>query len=308
MRADVHQHVWTEALIDALAARSSAPRVVRSDGEAILEAGGEPSYVIRLGAESPAKRLALVDQDGLDLAVVAISSPIGIEALPRDQATGLIDAHLAGVEALGPRFAAWGPIALDRVDPDDVDRVLARGCLGISLPAGALATPRRLEAVASVLERIADHGVPLFVHPGPAPGDPPAAAGEETSSAEADWWTPMTRYVSQMQAAWLTFSALGRPEHPALIVVFSMLAGTAPLLSERLSARGGPAVDPRDPLTFYDTSSFGPVAIDAMARHVGESQLVYGSDRPVIEPVRGGPDVRLQENGARLLAGIGRPA
>jgi hypothetical protein len=35
---------------------------------------------------------------------------------------------------------------------------------------------------------------------------------------------------------------------------------------------------------FYDTSSYGPRAVRAMARIVGPEQLVYGSDRPVVEP------------------------
>ena len=34
----------------------------------------------------------------------------------------------------------WGALALDRADPDDVDRALRRGCVGLSLPAGALAS------------------------------------------------------------------------------------------------------------------------------------------------------------------------
>jgi hypothetical protein len=81
-----------------------------------------------------------------------------------------------------------------------------------------------------------------------------------------------------------------------------MLAGGAPLLSERLVTRGGPPADLRDPLTYYDTSSYGPTAIEAMARRVGGSQLVYGSDRPVLEPAPTGREAILQTAGANLLA------
>ncbi len=108
-----------------------------------------------------------------------------------------------------------------------------------------------------------------------------------------------------MQAAWLTFATLGRREHPRLRVVFAMLAGGAPLLSERLAARGGPAVDLHDPLSFYDTSSYGPAAVEAMARRVGGEQLVYGSDRPVVEPTPTGREALLAENGAQLLERTG---
>ncbi len=127
-------------------------------------------------AESPARRVSLVDGDGLDLALVALSSAIGVEALPREQADELIEAHLEGVLALPGGFAAWGPIALEEPDPDDVDRLLARGCIGVCLPAGALAGPGRACAVAPLLERIAARGAPLFVHPGPGPGWRPSEA------------------------------------------------------------------------------------------------------------------------------------
>ncbi len=69
----------------------------------------------------------------------ALSSPIGIERLCREQAEPLLEAYHEGALALDTPFAVWGAIALDRPDPADVDRALDRGCVGISLPAGALA-------------------------------------------------------------------------------------------------------------------------------------------------------------------------
>src|SRR5947209_14934944 len=100
MRVDVHQHIWTRPLLDALAERPRLPYVRRADGLTVLHSGGELPYVIDTAAESPTRRSALLAEDGLDLALIAISSPIGIEALARDEATVLIEAHLAGVEAL----------------------------------------------------------------------------------------------------------------------------------------------------------------------------------------------------------------
>ncbi len=148
-----------------------------------------------------------------------------------------------------------------------------------------------------MLERIAELGVPLFVHPGPAPRTP----RPEASLTEPLWWRALTDYVAQMQAAWFTFAALGRREHPQLEVVFAMLAGGAPLLSERLTTRGGPEIELSDPLAFYDTSSYGPAAVEAMARRVGAAQLVYGSDLPVIEPMLTGRETLLAANGSRLV-------
>ena len=91
-----------------------------------------------------------------------------------------------------------------------------------------------------------------------------------------------------MQPAFLAFLGAGRAEHPELRVVFAMLAGLAPLHGERLAARGGPdrhRPSEPDPLVFYDTSSYGPLAIGALADAIGgPGQLLYGSDRPVVEP------------------------
>jgi predicted TIM-barrel fold metal-dependent hydrolase len=280
MRIDVHQHVWTAPLLDALAARSEVPFVHRRDGVTVLHSAGEHPYVIDVESEAPSRRAELVEADGLDLVLVAISSPVGIEALDRASADALIGSHLAGVEALPGSFAAWGPVALRCAEPDDVDRLIARGCKGVSIPAGALGGCAAMARIGDLLARAEDLEVPVFVHPGPAaPTDP-----VDLSWDEPLWWRALTGYVAEMQAAWLTFATAGRREFPGLRVVFAMLAGGAPLLTERLAARGGPSVSLGDPLTFYDTSSYGPAAIEAMALRVGAGQLVYGSDRPVVEP------------------------
>ena len=270
--------------------------------DAIVEGGCQGT--MRVDGRVPARRADLVRADGLDLAVVALSSPIGIEALPREEADGLIEAYLRGVAGLGPEFAAWGPVALDRPNPADVDARIADGCVGISLPAAALDGAEAIEQIGPVLDRIAAHRVPLFVHPGPGPG----TTIETPALNEPLWWRALTDYVTQMQSAWLTFAALDRREHPELPVLFALLAGCAPLQSERLTARGGPAPDLRDPLTYYDTSSYGPNALATLSGLVGPEQLVYGSDRPVVEPRRTGLEPVTMVAGARLIEHLGVPA
>jgi hypothetical protein len=297
MRIDIHQHLWTEPLLQALETRARLPFARRDLGVCTIHLAGESASAVDLASERPERRAALLSRDGVDRALIALSSPLGIEALPRAEAQALIDAHLDGVEARGAQFGAWGPLALDGLCAEDVDAVLARGCVGVSLPAGALAPPSSVALLNPVLARLEQLEAPLFIHPGPGLG---SNAGE-CSLGDPLWWSALTGYVAQMQAAWLAFGALARRTHPRLRVVFAMLAGGAPLLSERLDARGGPAIDVRDPRTFYDTSSYGPVAIEAMARRVGGQQLLYGSDRPVVEPLASGREALLREN-ARWIA------
>jgi 6-methylsalicylate decarboxylase len=304
VKTDIHQHIWTEPLLEALSRRTELPFVREEQGLTMLFGAGERPYAIDLDSEAPARRAELVAQDGLDRALVCLSSPLGIESLERRQATPLIDAYLDGALALGAPFGVWGVLALDGLLPNDVDRALERGCVGISLPAGALGSVDMLARMAPSLERIQSLDAPLFVHPGPAARLPVL----EAPLADPLWWPALTRYVAEMQAAWLVWVSAARRLFPELRAIFSMLAGLAPLQFERLRSRGGPAIREHDPLVFYDTSSYGPHAVGLLEQVVGAGQLVYGSDRPVVDP-RGqdcspgsDPDVRAGALDWELLA------
>jgi predicted TIM-barrel fold metal-dependent hydrolase len=203
---------------------------------------------------------------------------LGIETLPAEEALPLLEAHHLGIEGLPLRFGGWGAVQLEVPDPDQVDAVIARGCIGVSLPASALANPDALDRVGPLLSRLEHHDAPLFVHPGPV--DTSGRAGP--AAALPTWWPALTDYVAQMQAAWFAFLHGGRHAHPRLRVLFAMLAGGAPLQLERLEARSAAAAAAPDPLVFYDTSSYGPRMLRAMIDTVGPAQLVYGSDRPVV--------------------------
>jgi hypothetical protein len=280
MKTDIHQHLWTAPLLAALARRDEHPFVRQESGLTVLFLAGERPYVVDLDGEEAARRAELARRDRVDRALVCLSSPLGIESLPRQEATELIDAYHDGALALGEPFGVWGALALDRLDPDDVDLALERGCVGVSLPAGALGSIDGLARLSPALERIQARGTALFVHPGP---------GTQLGMSEAKlgdplWWAALTRYVGEVHAAWFVFATAGRRQYPELRVAFSMLAGLAPLHTERLLARGGPAIDLADPLTFYETSSNGSQAISMMERLVGSEQLLYGSDRPVVDP------------------------
>jgi 6-methylsalicylate decarboxylase len=276
MLADVHQHLWTEDLLEALAARSEAPRVRRAEGAWVLDLASEPSSP--LPPDDVHERAAEARAAGLGLVCVSLSAVLGIEGLPRDQAEHLIDAHERGVRGAGEPFRHWAAIPLaDGGDPGDVDAALDRGAIGLCLPAGALADSASVERCGPLLERLERRATPLFVHPGPSPWEP-AAAPESGPS----WWPALAGYVPAMHRAWHAWIAAGRREHPRLQVVFALLAGLAPLHAPRLAARGGPADAVRDPRLFYDTSSYGAgTPLAAMRAQVGAAQLVYGSDRPV---------------------------
>ncbi len=284
MKIDVHQHMWTEPLVEALSARRELPFIRLERGLTVLYLAGERPYVIDRLAETSARREALVELDGLEGALLSLSSPLGIESLAREQSLALLEAYHDGALSLGEPFGVWGAIALDRPDADDVDRLLDRGCVGISLPSGALAGVDAVADLRPVLSRMESLDAPLFVHPGPGLGRDARRPAAQTSLGDPLWWPALTGYLADMHAAWLAFTIAGRPRHRRLRVIFAMLAGLAPLHSERLAARGGPPAAAPDPLTFYECSSYGPPTVDLLAPVVGARQILYGSDRPVVEP------------------------
>ena len=282
---------------------------MRRDGDGwCVRLDGEPDAPIPPAAHHPVLRAEALAHDRVDVALLCMSSPLGVEALPAEEARPLLDAWHDGVRALDRRFRHWGAVALDGAVPADIEAVLDRGALGLSLPAGALSGPERLERAGPLLEALERRDAPLLIHPGPGLED--RRAGAAPALGLQPWWPALAEYPAQLQAAWLAFAAVGRRAHPRLRVAFAALAGCAPLHTERISARGGPVRGVGDPLIFYDTSSYGPRALDAMIRVTGVDVLVHGSDRPVAAAPadhglgRAATAALHRVNPARLVSGV----
>ena len=304
-RVDIHQHLWPERLIDELSRRGRPPFIRKAGARWRLRIEGEPEHLFDLSQHDAALRASRLSGEGIDRAVISLSTPLGIEGLPADEAEPLLESYHAGVLELGEPFDAWASTRLRSPDPGRVDGALDRGLVGLALPAGALGSREGLVRCRPLLARLEARGAPLFVHPGPDPLE--IRVGEDRPNSDPAWWPAMTAYVAQMNAAWHAFAAWGRLSHPGLRVVFAMLAGGAPLHHERLLARGGSSAAISDREIFYDTSSYGQQALDAVVRAVGIDQLVYGSDDPVVDPSppdllgHAAAEAMLRTNPARLL-------
>lgn len=304
---DVHQHLWPAALVEALRRRRTAPRLVGWT----LHLAGEPPYEVDPAAHEPAKRAAAEPADR-SLALVSLSAPLGIEALPPAEGEPLLGAWHEGAAELPAPFAAWASVS--DIEPDVVGlaRHLDHGFVGLQLSATALATPAAIERLAPVLEVCARADRPVLVHPGPTPVRD--GASRDGVDRLPDWWPALVHYPAQLQAAWWAWHVAGRGLVPGLRVCFAAGAGLAPAHHERLAARGG-RLGRLDPDVFVDTSSYGPQALDALARVLGIDALVLGSDRPYAEPITPA-ELRMgaaathaiqTDNPRRLLQGGRRP-
>lgn len=287
---DIHQHLWPVDLIEALRRRSVPPRL---DGWT-LYLPGEPAYQVDPADHDPRNRRAT--ESGR--IVLGLSSPLGIEDLPPEQAAPLLAAWHDGVARLRPDFDAWASVAGRDPDLTALRQQLAQGFVGLQIPATALAGPADVERLGEVLALVQAADRPVFVHPGPVP-----AAGADRPA----WWAAVVDYPTQLQAAWWAWFAAGRSQFPSLRVCFAAGAGLAPVHHERFQARAGRTVTV-DPHTFVETSSYSRQGVDALTRAVGVDPIVVGSDRPYGTPHRTdlGEAARIaftQTNPYRLLTG-----
>jgi hypothetical protein len=249
---DLHQHLWPEQLVEALARRKSPPRLAGT----VLELAGERSTEIDLGAHDLETRLALLDRNEIDVAVLSLQPTLGID----DELGEVYEAGIRElVAASSGRLVA---LAVGRA----VD-----GFPGVCVAASELGA---LDAIAPTLDVLARSGAFLFVHPGPAhtPDDAP------------HWWPAVVDYTAQMQAAYAAWLASGAERWPGLKVVFAILAGGAPFQFERLSSRGVAGRELLHENVYFETASYGRRALEICLATFGVNQLCLGTDTPVIDP------------------------
>lgn len=262
-RVDIHQHLWPPSFVEELRRRGAAPRL----DHWTLHLDGEPPYDVDPVHHDAGSRGA---DDTSDDLLISLSSPLGIEDLPPDEAENLLRAWHLGAAELAPRFRAWASVNHTEPDIDGLRRHLETGFVGLQIAATQLATPAALERLLPVLSVVQDADRPVLVHPGPVTAGP---------TPVPDWWAAVVEYPTQLQSAWWSWHLAGRAALPELRICFAAGAGLAPVHHERFTTRGGGPFR-LDRSTFVDTSSYGPQAVDALVRVLGVDALVFGSDRP----------------------------
>lgn len=257
---DVHQHLWPQALVEALSRRRQPPRLRKS----FLELAGERTTEVDLDAHDLDTRLALLDRCELDVAVVSLPPTLGIAELPENEAVELVAAYEGGIlelaEASGGRLV---PLAAGAGDERFV---------GVCIGAPELLD---LGRVAPQLDSLQHRRAFLFVHPGSG----------SWSDGSPDWWPAVVGYTAQMQAAYALWLARGAARWPDLKVVFAILAGGGPFQLERLQSRGVSSRELVNENVFFETASYGHRALELCLATFGVGQLLYGSDTPVIDPI-----------------------
>ncbi len=211
IKTDIHQHLWTEPLVQALAQRREFPFVRHEHGLTVLFLAGERPYVIDLASEAPARRAELVRARRPATArCCACRAPWGSSRCPARRRsrcstpTTRARSRSASPSGCGARSRSTVPTRTTSTARCTAAASVSR-CPPARSPAsiGSRVCGRCSRASAS-------RGAPLFVHPGPAPPGfgprlAPAPAADETSLGDPLWWPALTHYVADMHAAWLAF-------------------------------------------------------------------------------------------------------
>jgi predicted TIM-barrel fold metal-dependent hydrolase len=256
---DVHQHLWPEQFVAALAGRRDPPRLRGS----VLELERQGSSELDLEAYGLEARLRALDEAGIDAAVISLAPTLELEELTEAEREPLLAAYHEGILELAEQ-------AEGRIRPLAAHRVLD-GFAGSTVGARALLD---LDRLSPLLDELTRRGGLLFVHPGPC--DPP--------SGVPAWWPAVVDYTTQMQAAYAAWVADGAERWPDLRVVFAILAGGGPFQHERLRSRGFEVRPALLPNVYLETASYGRRALELCMATFGVRQLLYGSDAPVVDP------------------------
>ena len=241
---DVHQHFLPPQLVAELRARRTPPRL---DGDLLELAEGTFPFDER--DNDLDERLALLDRDGIDVAIISLAPTMETEGEP-----DLQDAYHEGI--LEVVAAAGGRL-----------QALAAGACLEGFAGACVSAHAVLRGLDTLPGELAQAGQMLFVHPGPPapPADRMRPPGGRRSSTTPRRCRPPTS----------PGSAAGVERHPELDVVFAILAGGAPIQLERLHSRGGDPDAALHPRLHLDTASYGARALALCAgdRRRGPARL-----------------------------------
>ncbi|WP_435158896.1 amidohydrolase family protein [Amycolatopsis sacchari] len=289
MIVDHQTHWYPRTYLDALAGRSRFPRVERTaDGGYTLwlDEGSAQPAMDRLTKDVD-EHLVQATEAGIDTLVLGPATLGEVLHLSALEAADLLDIlhqeYAAAQRAHPDRVACLA--ALPMQEPSAALAVLERavtelGLRGVSLVAHNEGRPLVDDGTLAVFARIAELGVPLFLHPG---------------------FRSTTRAHTRVRRAenglgWMFQTALAALElidggvfdvAPGLVVVHPHLGGVLPYVAGRISGLAGSAA--KHPLEHYlrtcfyvDTAAATPPALRLAIEMYGADRLVFASDYPFL--------------------------
>lgn len=289
---DVHTHYLPHELVGALSARTELPRISRNPGGGrYIEYGSGNGHPMLPAMSDLDTRLADMDREGIDIAVVGVNVP-GVDWFPATDgppvARAVNDelASLPGATSGRVRPLATLPLQVPDAAAAELERAAGQGFRGAMIYSNAAGTPLDDAALDVVFETAAATGMPLFIHP-----TFPLSA----KAVDAYALIPTVGFLVDTTTAVLRLVLGGIYErHPDLQLILGHAGSLLPQLVGRIdyealrleNGMGVLEAPPSEHLRRLHTDCVcvWPPALRSALEFLGPERMMFGTDYPFWDP------------------------
>ena len=285
---DCQSHVFPRAYAELLTGNTSSLQVSGGDGVYLIDYGGVQRFKLNLDDYSPARKLADMNANGVDMSVISVNIPTP-DMLDSELAVAgarRCNDAIADLCARHPeRFIGIASLPLNDVPAaiGELDRAAGELDLrGIFLPSQINGLPVDEARFEPLYAHAATLEMPLVLHP-----TVPTWGGAISDHS----MIPMIGFMVDTSYAMLRLILSGIMErHPALAVVHPHCGGVLPYVMGRVIEQTEVKRRGRDHITqspretyrrvYLDLVSPDDLAVDFAFRFAGADKLLFGSDHP----------------------------
>jgi predicted TIM-barrel fold metal-dependent hydrolase len=289
---DMHFHWGPKGFADALRQRSVRPRIFRGDdGVEYFESNFNPNK-LPADHDSAEARLAEMDKNGVEHAVLSMSPVTGIEALPLQDALPLARAYNDAVAAecakYPDRFSAFAILPVGNISAavTEFERVMdLPGIIGAVLPGDGFLTEKRAQRFVPLMEAANKRHAIFLVHYGKLPDDPEAPKPDVTDNNRNRFGT--LDMQARLSSNMITFCMTDflKP-YPNVTMMSHNLGGNIPFEVDRMDHRTMcdtpnlelPSKKFKAAPIMVDCNSLSGRAIELAVQVYGADKIVFGSD------------------------------
>lgn len=293
MAIDMHSHWIPSSLLDQMRNRQMPPQIQSDDSgkEFIIQPRGKFPLPADYGFIE--KRLAVMDETGVNAAALSISGVFGVECLPVDDSAFICERfanEMSETHLQHPtRIFGLGTLPLGDMElaKKEFERILALpGIVGCLLPGNGFLTLDKAERFRPFFEIAQRHKAHILIHTGYLPDDdnmPIQDSTVDNGRTRRVILDMQSRISSNMITLCLTDFL--KP-YPDVTVQCHNLGGNLPMEVERIDHisldRNPDQVTPSDIIkqskVLVDVNSMGALGIEMAVKLYGINKIVFGSD------------------------------
>jgi aminocarboxymuconate-semialdehyde decarboxylase len=290
---DVHTHFLPATLVDALRDRSTLPRITDGPGGTMIEYGEGNGHALLDNMGDLELRLADMDREGIELAVMGTNVP-GVDWFPAADAAAIahdVNDELTALAAAQPnRLAVLAtlPMQAPEAAAAELERAVGNGAVGAMIYSNVAGSTLDDPALEVVFDAAAALSVPLYVHP-----TYPLVA------KQVDAYALMSTlgFLVDTSTAALRLVLGGLYErHPDFALVLAHAGSLLPQLVGRIdyeaarmpNGMGRLSAPPSESLArlYTDSVCVWPPALRSTLDFLGPDRIMFGSDYPFWDPRR----------------------